>query len=96
MTPKFYAALWILLAFVALAIYAVGAMTLFAGVAFGFLTFGLIWAGMICVLPGQFGHNAKHADEFDKPAEPTTTATTAVAKTVKFRTATTFDLKRAA
>ena len=56
MSPKFYTYLWI--AFFAgwIVVFLAGAFTMLAGVVFGFVAFGLIFAGMMCVLPAQVAH----------------------------------------
>ncbi len=35
-----------------------GVFTMFVAVVFGFIAFGLIFAGMMCVLPGEVAHPA--------------------------------------
>lgn len=42
----------------ALVVFAAAGFTMFAGVVFGFLAFGLTFIGMIAVLPSTVGHNA--------------------------------------
>ena len=56
MSPKFYTYLWIAFFAAAIVVFIAGAFTMFAGVVFGFVAFGLIFTGMMCVLPAQVGH----------------------------------------
>jgi hypothetical protein len=56
MSPKFYLSLWILAAAAAVMTFFAGAMTMFALVVFGFLAFGLVFIGMMCVLPSSVAH----------------------------------------
>lgn len=56
MTPKFYSFLWIAFAIVAGLLFVTGFFTMLTLVTFGFIAFGLVWVGMICVLPGTVGH----------------------------------------
>jgi hypothetical protein len=53
MTPRFYGYLWMAFSLIALAALVASGFSLLAWVVLGFITFGLIWAGMICVLPGM-------------------------------------------
>lgn len=56
MSPKFYSFLWILY-FVSVGImWLAGVLTMIAGIVFGFIAFGLIFTGMMCVLPGVVSH----------------------------------------
>ena len=56
MSPKFYATLWIAFAVVAGILGIGGVLTMFTAVVLGFVAFGLVFAGMICVLPGTVSH----------------------------------------
>ena len=56
MSPKFYAFLWILTALVAAGIAIAGSFTMVTLVWFGFIAFGLVFTGMMCVLPGTVSH----------------------------------------
>ena len=64
MSPRTYARLWI--AYFALAglIWLSGLMSLVATVAFGIVAFGLVFMGMMCVLPTAESHPAA---ELQKP-----------------------------
>lgn len=56
MIVKIYGMLWAILAIVAGLTFVTGNMTEIAGVAFGFVVFGLIFMGMISVLPFTISH----------------------------------------
>jgi fatty acid desaturase len=57
MTPKFYGYLWLAFAAIAALSLIAAGFSLLAWVVVGFVAFGMIWAGMICVLPGMSGHS---------------------------------------
>ena len=57
MSPKFYSYLWITFFAAAILVFLAGSFTMLAGVVFGFVAFGLVFTGMMCVLPGQVGHD---------------------------------------
>ena len=56
MTPKFYSFLWIVFAVSAGIIWLAGVFTLTTVVVYGFISFGLVFTGMMCVLPGAVSH----------------------------------------
>ena len=56
MTPKFYAALWVVYFAAAAICWISGMLTLLTVVEFGFVAFGLVFTGMMCVLPTQVAH----------------------------------------
>ena len=56
MSPKFYWFLWVLFAVSAGVLWLGGVFTLLTVVIFGFITFGLTFMGMMCVLPGVVSH----------------------------------------
>lgn len=56
MSPKFYSFLWVLYFVSASIMWLAGVLTNTTVVAFGFIAFGLIFAGMMCVLPGVVAH----------------------------------------
>lgn len=58
MFVKIYAAMGLVVAFLAGAIFLSGNFTMLTAVVFGFVTFGLVFMGMMCVLPSTVGHNA--------------------------------------
>ncbi|MBX3294951.1 MAG: hypothetical protein KF762_04510 [Acidobacteria bacterium] len=51
MLTKIYIALWLVIAAAALGVYVTGNMTVTAVVAFGFVCFGMVFMGMMSVLP---------------------------------------------
>ncbi|MFZ1702245.1 MAG: hypothetical protein WBO10_02135 [Pyrinomonadaceae bacterium] len=59
MTPRFYGMLWIGLAILAGVMFVSGAFNLLTLAIFGFILFGLVFVGMICVLPGTVSHPPK-------------------------------------
>lgn len=68
MSPKFYGSLWIVYAVVAGIMGIGGVFTLLTAVIFGFIAFGLVFAGMICVLPGTVSHPpVKNAEPTPQP-----------------------------
>ena len=54
---KFYAGLCVSFGVAAVAILVSGNITMMALTVLGFAAFGLIFMGMMCVLPGTVGHN---------------------------------------
>ena len=72
MTPKFYSFLWIVFAVSAGIIWLAGVFTLTTVVVYGFISFGLVFAGMMCVLPGVVSHPtvAKTKTKPVRPAQP--------------------------
>lgn len=66
MSPKFYVSLWVLSVAAAVVTFLAGAMTMFALVVFGFLAFGLVFIGMMCVLPSSVAHQ----HELEHTVEP--------------------------
>jgi len=55
---KIYWTLWILIGLAAFALFLVGSFTMLAGVAFGFVAFGMTFMGMMGVLPVLVSHPA--------------------------------------
>lgn len=53
MSIRFYSYLWAIFGAAALLLWLVGAFTMMTAVVFGFTAFGLIFTGMICVLPAN-------------------------------------------
>ncbi|MEQ1605322.1 MAG: hypothetical protein ABL999_10695 [Pyrinomonadaceae bacterium] len=70
MSPKFYNLLWVAFAVAAGVLFVAGVFTMLTLVVFGFIAFGLVWVGMICVLPGTVGHEAVAVKQ---PATPKST-----------------------
>ena len=54
MSPKIYSLVWVAFAVVAAILWLGGVLSLFIGVVFGFIAFGLVFMGMMCVLPGIY------------------------------------------
>jgi len=67
MSPKFYSFLWILYFVSAGVFWLAGALSLVAVVVFGFVAFGMIFMGMMCVLPGAVSHPSPKVDKMPKP-----------------------------
>jgi len=57
MVERIYLTLWISLAIIAAVVWLLGYMTVTALLAFGFVTFGLLYMGIIGVLPEWAGHS---------------------------------------
>lgn len=57
---RVYALVWVLGIFAAVAVYLTGYMDQFTAVAFGFATFGMIFMGMMGVLPVALTHHDNH------------------------------------
>jgi len=55
---KLYWTLWAIIASIAVLLLATGNFTPLALIAFGFVSFGMIFMGMIAVLPSTVGHHA--------------------------------------
>ncbi len=58
MLVKSYWSSWIVFAVMAGIFVSVGAFTMLVAVVFGFIAFGLVFIGMMCVLPGEVSHMA--------------------------------------
>ncbi|HKP68620.1 MAG TPA: hypothetical protein VJV05_05010 [Pyrinomonadaceae bacterium] len=63
MLTKIYAVAWGMTLAAALLIFAAGSMTMLAIVVFGFIAFGLVFMGMIGVLPSTVVHTNHPAEE---------------------------------
>ena len=68
MSPRFYGFLWILCGVSAGILWLAGVFTMLAAVVFGFVAFGLVFVGMMCVLPAQVSHPS--APRAKLPAAP--------------------------
>ena len=55
---KIYWTLWTIIAILAVLLFVTGNFTMLTLVAFGFVSFGMIFMGMISVLPSTVGHHA--------------------------------------
>ena len=60
MMVKIYGMLWLALAVLAAVIFVAGSMTLTVVVAFGFVAFGMVFMGMMGVLPTLVSHPVPH------------------------------------
>jgi hypothetical protein len=58
MLTKIYAMIWVVVALIAAAFFLTGNFTPVVGVVFGFILFGMIFLGILSVLPSTVGHNA--------------------------------------
>ena len=58
MLVKIYWTVWAVMAFGAAMIFLAGYFTAVVGVAFGFIAFGVVFMGMIAVLPAMVSHPA--------------------------------------
>jgi len=56
MSPKFYGFLWVVFSVSAGVLWLGDVFTMLAAVIFGFIAFGLVFTGMMCVLPGKVSH----------------------------------------
>lgn len=60
---KFYTGLWAVYGAVTLGLLLTGSMTMLALTVLGFVAFGLIFMGMMCVLPTIVGHPVALVEE---------------------------------
>lgn len=67
MLVRLYEFLWILFAASAILLFAAGYMTPIAVVLYGFIAFGMVFMGMISLLPATSGHNAQAPAENPEP-----------------------------
>lgn len=58
MSPRTYSLIWAACGLVAAILWMGGVFSLLVGVVFGFIAFGLVFVGMMCVLPGTVSHPA--------------------------------------
>lgn len=58
---KFYIGLWSAFGIIVAALAITGSLTMMAFTVLGFVCFGLIFMGMMCVLPTTVGNHAVHA-----------------------------------
>lgn len=72
MIVKVYGMIWAFVATVAALVFLTGNFTELTAVVFGFISFGMIFMGMMGVLPSTMGHNAPAKVEKAKaPAKET-------------------------
>lgn len=50
--------MWLAVGFVAGVLFLIGNFSMVTTVVFGFICFGLVFMGMMCVLPSTVGHNS--------------------------------------
>lgn len=62
MSTRFYSMLWVLFAVAAAFLFMANVFTMVTLVVFGFISFGLVFVGMMCVLPGTVSHPAAAAN----------------------------------
>ena len=67
MSIRFYSYLWMIFWAAALLLWLVGAFTMMTAVVFGFTAFGLIFMGMMFVLPSNVHHEPVHEEANSKP-----------------------------
>lgn len=77
MSPKTYSLVWVAYAVVAAILWMGGVLSMFIGVVFGFVAFGLVFMGMMCVLPGTY-HPTHKVPSSPKEATAERTSTAAV------------------
>jgi hypothetical protein len=78
MLPRSYGFLWVLFFASAAALWLGGAFTLTALIAYGFIAFGLVFTGMMCVLPNvvsQPAHKEAKPRRVKQAAAPPRTVT---------------------
>jgi hypothetical protein len=66
---KLYWTLWAVIGTTALLIWASGNFTMLTLIGFGFVSFGMIFMGMISVLPSTVGHHSAPAAPKVKPVK---------------------------
>lgn len=64
MIVRIYGILWLAIALAAALLFVAGQLTLTVGLVFGFVAFGMVFMGMMGVLPAAISHPAP-----EKPAE---------------------------
>ena len=73
MSPKFYSFLWTIYFTAAAIVWLAGVLTILTTVVFGFTAFGLVFVGMMCVLPRAVSH--PHESKQKKSSNQVTTKT---------------------
>lgn len=66
MFVKIYAVMWLAVVFLAGPIFLTGYFNMLTAVVFGFVSFGLVFVGMMCVLPSTVAHPASPASIREK------------------------------
>ena len=67
MATKIYKMIWALYLGSAAILFLTGNFTMMTGVVFGFVGFGVIYFGMMSVLPSMVGHNAPREETVPAP-----------------------------
>ena len=80
MLTKIYAGLWLVYFLTAGVFYLTGSMTMLALVGFGFVAFGMVFMGMMGVLPSTVVH---HGPALAKVEVETTTATERIGNRIR-------------
>ena len=80
MLVKLYGMTWIIGIFVAALFFVTGNLTPIASVVFGFITFGMVFMGMMGVLPSTVGH---HEPALAKVEVATTPATERIGNRIR-------------
>ena len=83
MSPKFYWSLWVGFFVAAGICAAAGILTMLTATVFGFVAFGLIFTGMMCVLPTQVAldhEKAPRTETVKRAVEPREQAPSGVTK----------------
>ena len=71
MSPRFYSFLWMVFAVAAGVLWLGNVFTMMTAVVLGFIAFGLIFTGMMCVLPSMAHYEkAPKVESTDPKAEP--------------------------
>ena len=68
MAKKIYTVIWALYFALAALFFVTGNLTMMTGIVFGFFAFGIIYFGMMSVLPSTVGHNAPREEPKPAPA----------------------------
>lgn len=82
MSPKFYSFLWVLYFVLVGVMWLAGALNQVAIVAFGFVAFGVVFMGIMCVLPGAVSHPEPKKLKMKKLEKAVRTAPTKPAQAV--------------
>lgn len=67
MSPRFYWSLWVLFFVSAGILWLAGVFTLMTLIVYGFIAFGLVFTGMMCVLPDVVSHPAEKVEKERRP-----------------------------
>jgi predicted membrane protein len=70
MFQRIYASVWLIFAFALIALFLAGNLSMFAIVFMGFVALGLVFVGMMCLLPSIVAH-PREARPAQRSTEPT-------------------------